>query len=128
VVTKGQLLSSDGALSPQIDVLALKPTYPPALHHKKKYLIAGVAAAFECKLTLKKHHIIETVETASIIKRMTHPSGGTPYRELTSNPIFGAGAFWKLEGIEQCSSNGRKNRRHLKQRGCDTCETSKGDA
>ena len=89
VVTKGQLLSSDGTLSPQIDVLVLKPTYPRSLHHKKKYLLAGVAAAFECKLTLKKHHVLKAVETASLIKRMTLPSEGTPYRKLTAEPLLG---------------------------------------
>jgi hypothetical protein len=58
VKTKGRLLSHDGSMSPQIDVLVLKPSYPLKLLEKKIWLADGVAAAFECKttppLTLKR--------------------------------------------------------------------------
>jgi hypothetical protein len=104
VVTKGQLLSSDGSLSPQIDVLVLKPSYPRALHHRKKYLVAGVAAAFECKLTLKRDHIIKSVQTAARVKRMARPSDGTPYRELSVQPVFGilahSGGWKRSDDVE----------------------------
>jgi hypothetical protein len=83
------LLSSDGILSPQVDVLVLKPSYPAALHHKKKYLATGVAAAFECKLTLRKAHIFEAMKNAAEIKRMTRMRLGTPYCELVTPPVFG---------------------------------------
>ena len=57
VVTKGRIISHDGRTSPQIDILVLKSSYPKKLESKKIYLAAGVAAAFECKVTLKSQHI-----------------------------------------------------------------------
>ena len=89
VVTKGQLLDEAGSLSPQCDVLVLKPSYPPALRTRKKYLLAGIAAVFECKLTLKKRHVLDAAETASIIKRMSKVREGSPYRELVVPPLYG---------------------------------------
>jgi hypothetical protein len=89
VVTKGHLIDEQGTLSPQIDVIVLKPSYPPSLHNKKKYLLAGVAAAFECKLTLRDRDIGRAVETGVCIKRMSHVRTGTPYRELVAQPLFG---------------------------------------
>ena len=62
VVTKGRIISQQGETSPQIDVLVLKGEYPTKLLNKKLYLAAGVAAAFECKTTLKASHIAEAVE------------------------------------------------------------------
>jgi hypothetical protein len=95
VVTKGRILSVDGEASPQVDVLVLTPSYPPALLDKKLFLAAGVAAAFECKTTLKKEHIREAINTAEVIHRLAHPSGerstrtGTPYLELHSGITYG---------------------------------------
>lgn len=95
VVTKGRILSVDGEASPQVDVLVLTPAYPPALLDKKLYLAAGVAAAFECKTTLKKEHIVRAVETAAMVHRLAHPSGdrstrrGSPYVELHSGIVYG---------------------------------------
>lgn len=57
VVTKGRLLSEKGVAGPQVDVIVLHPFYPAHLLDKKLYLTAGVAAAFECKNTLKSSHI-----------------------------------------------------------------------
>lgn len=82
MVTKGQLIDVKGNLSSQIDVIVLKPSYPAALHHKRKYLLAGVAAAFECKLTLTKAGIFSAIESAAGAKRLSNRSEGTPYREL----------------------------------------------
>ena len=53
VVTRGRIISQEGATSPQIDVLVLDGTYPKKLLNNKLYLAVGVAAAFECKVTLK---------------------------------------------------------------------------
>ena len=95
VVTKGRILSVDGEASPQVDVLVLAPAYPPALLDKKLYLAAGVAAAFECKTTLKKEHISQAVETAEVVHRLAHPCGerstrsGSPYLELHSRITYG---------------------------------------
>lgn len=95
VVTKGRILSVDGEASPQVDVVVLKPSYPPALLDKKVYLAGGVAAAFECKTTLRKSHIEEAVETAALIQHLAHPDGeratrrGTPYQELHGAIVYG---------------------------------------
>jgi hypothetical protein len=51
VVTKGRIISQSGQISPQIDLLVLKNSYPQKLLNKKIYLAAGVSAAFECKTT-----------------------------------------------------------------------------
>ena len=57
VVTKGRIINEEGLTSPQMDVLVLNDSYPTKLLNKKHYLAAGVAAAFECKTTLKSAHI-----------------------------------------------------------------------
>lgn len=64
VETKGRILSSAGQASRQVDVLVLSPLYPRGLLGKKHYLAAGVLAAFECKTTLRPHHIRSAVETS----------------------------------------------------------------
>ena len=87
VVTKGRIISEDGRTSPQIDILVLKDIYPPKLLSKKLYLAAGVAAAFECKITLKASHIAEATKTCAAIKNLYPTRSGTPYRELHA-PIF----------------------------------------
>ena len=68
VVTKGRIIGSDGSTSPQVDVIVLKDVYPKKLLDKKLYLAGGVAAAFECKITLKSSHIEDAVRTARQIK------------------------------------------------------------
>jgi hypothetical protein len=57
IVTKGRILCDNGYASPQIDILILHPSYPQILLDKKLYLAGGVAAAFECKTTIKAIHI-----------------------------------------------------------------------
>jgi len=95
VVTKGRILSVDGDASPQIDIIVLKPSYPPALRNKKMYLAGGVAAAFECKTTLKKAHVTQAIDTAREVQRLAHPSAprssrqGSPYVELHSPLVYG---------------------------------------
>jgi hypothetical protein len=61
IVTKGRILCENGYASPQIDVLVLHPSYPKVLLDKKLYLAGGVAAAFECKTTLKSAHVKEAI-------------------------------------------------------------------
>lgn len=89
VVTKGRIISEDGRTSPQIDVLVLKGAYPKKLLNKKLYLAAGVAAAFECKTTLKASHIDEALENCSKIKALYPERLGTPYKELHTPLIYG---------------------------------------
>ena len=89
VVTKGRIISQDGRTSPQIDVLVLKSIYPEKLLTKKLYLAAGVAAAFECKTTLKAAHIDEAIETCVKIKNLYPAREGTPYKELYAPIVYG---------------------------------------
>lgn len=100
VVTKGRIISQEGATSPQIDVLVLNGAYPKKLLNKKLYLAAGVAAAFECKTTLKASHISEAMENCAKIKSLYPNRTGTPYKELHSPLVYGLLAHshvWKGE-------------------------------
>ncbi|GAA2392056.1 DUF6602 domain-containing protein [Dactylosporangium salmoneum] len=102
--TKGRILGIDGTLSPQVDLVILQPSYPPKLAEKKVYLAGGVIAAFECKLTLKREHIVEAAATARKIEAIanainTHPIG-TPRRDLRSPIAYGILAHstvWRTE-------------------------------
>lgn len=89
VVTKGRIISQDGKTSPQIDVLVLKSSYPKKLLNKKLYLAAGVAAAFECKVTLKAAHITEALENCIAIKSLFTPRKGSPFKELNTPIVYG---------------------------------------
>lgn len=89
VVTKGRIIGVNGRTSPQVDVLVLKDVYPEKLLNKKLYLAAGVAAAFECKTTLKASHIEAAVETCVKIKSLYPVREGTPYKELHSPIVCG---------------------------------------
>jgi len=103
VVTKGRILTESGYASPQIDVLILYPSYPNVLLDKKLYLAGGVAAAFECKITLNASHVKEAVKTAAEIKKHLPKQIGTPYQELNSSIIYGLLAhshLWKGENSQ----------------------------
>ncbi len=89
VETKGRLLSSDGRLSPQVDVVVLEPGYPKKLREKRKWFAGGVVAAFECKTTLNASHVTSAVERCVRFKELYEPREGSPQRELTSQLIYG---------------------------------------
>ena len=89
VVTKGRILGYDGRASPQIDVLVLKDSYPERLLKKKVYLSAGVAAAFECKTTLRACHIGQAMLASTEIKNLYPKRTGSPYREIHSDIVYG---------------------------------------
>lgn len=91
VVRKGQILFPDGSCSPQMDVLILRPEYPPNLVKSriKKYMAHCVAAAFECKLTLRSSDLKKVFRTSSFIKNKQFLNPSTPYQELHSPIIFG---------------------------------------
>lgn len=89
VVTKGRIINQEGKTSRQIDVLVLKGAYPKKLLTKKLYLAAGVAAAFECKNTLKAAHIEQAVKTCAEIKNLYPVREGTPYKELHAPIVYG---------------------------------------
>jgi hypothetical protein len=89
VVTKGRLLSEKGIASPQVDVIILHPFYPKQLLDKKLYLTAGVAAAFECKNTLKSSHIEKAVQNSTEIRNLIKLKPATYHEELYSPIIYG---------------------------------------
>ena len=89
VVTKGRIIGQDDRTSPQVDVLVLKSVYPEKLLNKKLYLAAGVAAAFECKTTLKAEHIEKAVKTCVKIKNLYPVRQETPYKELHAPIVYG---------------------------------------
>lgn len=89
VVTKGRIIGPDNTVSPQVDVLVLKDIYPIGMLNRKLYLSSGVAAAFECKTTLRSHHVVEAVKTAGKIKQLSQRRDGSPYSELHAPIIYG---------------------------------------
>ncbi len=110
VRTKGRILSTTGQASRQVDVLVLKPSYPPALLDKKLYLAGGVAAAFECKNTVKAAHIRTAFENAAAIRQLAERMSGTPYRELHRPVVFGLLAHshcWKQQNSDPVSNIGQ---------------------
>ena len=100
VVTKGQIINREGKASRQIDVLVLQPFYPKRLHSEKHYFSVGVAAAFECKTTLKTSHIDEAVGICADLKHLYPVRTGSPYKELHAPIAYGLLAHshdWKGE-------------------------------
>ena len=91
VVTKGRIIGQDGRPGPQVDVLVLKSIYPKQLidEDQKIFLAAGVAAAFECKLTLEARHIEKAVKNCVEIKNLYPAREGTPYKELHAPIVYG---------------------------------------
>lgn len=89
VETNGRLISHDGKMSPQVDVIVLRPAYPRKLLEKKVWLAGGVAAAFECKTTLTAAHVSDAVERCVSFKKLFRERTGTPRRELRSPLIYG---------------------------------------
>jgi hypothetical protein len=91
VVTKGRLLAHDGSASHQADIIVLRPAYPPFLRDKKHYLVGGVAAAFECKTTLRAEHLTTATLRCKEIKQLSIDNTlvGTPWKELRGGVIYG---------------------------------------
>ncbi len=88
VVTKGRILNNQGVASPQVDIIVLRPEYPPHLLDKKLFLAGGVLAIFECKVTLKAKHIEEFIKNSIELKNQIGSRKGTPYKELQSPVIY----------------------------------------
>ena len=89
VVTRGRVVNTRGEAGPEVDILVLHPAYPRHLLQQKYYLAAGVAAVFECKLTLRKRHLRDVAGRCAKVKRIVELETGTPYSELNRGPIFG---------------------------------------
>lgn len=111
VVQGGRILGASGEASGQIDLLVLQPDYPKRLLDKELFLAAGVAAAFECKLTLKRKHLEKAAEQAVRIQRLVQQRSGTPYWELHSPLMYGILAHshqWRPRGGYAASDEGRR--------------------
>lgn len=111
VETKGRLISFDGRMSPQVDVLVLKPAYPRKLRKKKVWLAGGVAAAFECKTTLKAKHLRESAKRAQDIKSTVEPRKGSYRVELCAPIVYGILAHshsWQGENSDPIGNVGRQ--------------------
>ena len=115
VETKGRLIGHDGRMSPQIDVVVLKPAYPRKLLEKKTWLAGGVAAVFECKTTVTAAHVVASMARCAEFKNLYQAREGTPRMELRSPLIYGLLAHshsWKgkrskpIENIEQALNVG----------------------
>ena len=111
IVTKGRILGANGLAGPQMDVLVLSPSYPHGLLEKKLYLAAGVAAAFECKLTLRAEDIVKVYQNSSRIRGTLAKRAGTPYKELYSGMVYGLLAHahvWRRKPEEVVSDISQK--------------------
>lgn len=82
VVTKGRILAADGRAGPQVDLLVLRPGYPSRLLSKKLYMAGGVAAAFECKNTLRPEHLVSAFAAAARIEALTQTVTDTPFAQI----------------------------------------------
>ena len=106
VFKNGTIISRDGRTSPEIDILVVKGEHPPHLLEQKMFLEAGVAAAFECKLTLRASDIKKFLEVCKDVKSLSPDRFGTPYKELQTPIICGLLAFshsWKKKSPpEKC--------------------------
>lgn len=89
VVTKGRILGASGEASQQVDVIILKPSYPKFLKNEKYFFLDGVAAAFECKLTLRSGHLEKAMNNAKIIAGLKPKQKGSPQKELMSPIVYG---------------------------------------
>jgi hypothetical protein len=89
VVTKGRILDLDGVSSRQLDVIVLHPAYPRRLRNFKYYIPEGVAAAFECKTTLRRRDVGSFIETCASVKRMRESLSRSPYDDLHRPIIVG---------------------------------------
>lgn len=101
VVTKGRIVGPQGESSPQVDVIVLYPAYPRSLISNKHYLASGVAAAFECKITLRAEHLTQAFENSVRVKSLLSREHGTPRKELFNPPYYGLLAHshaWKASG------------------------------
>ena len=101
VATKGQIISRDGRISREVEVLVLKRASFEKLVDHNLYSADCVAAAFDCKTTLSIGHIVEAMKACTEIKGLYPSRIGTPYRELHAPIIYGVLArsySWKGEG------------------------------
>lgn len=103
VVTKGKIISRDGRISREVEVLVLKRASSEKLMDKNLYSADCVAAAFDCKTTLLIEHIMGAVKACTEIKGLYPDRIGTPYRELHAPIIYGVLAHsysWKGESTK----------------------------
>lgn len=89
VTTKGRIMVPNGWSGGQVDVVVHNRSYPRRLREKKMHLAGGVAAVFECKLTLRPGDITRAVKKCAELKAALPKRYGSPYKELVAPMIFG---------------------------------------
>ena len=102
---KGRILSAEGTAGPQVDIVV------------KLYLAGGVAAAFECKNTLKSAHIDKAWETAAAIEELDgRDRDRSPFHALVPSICYGLlahGYSWNKPGSDAFGMVTRKLRKLL---------------
>lgn len=90
VSTKGRIVSNQGKMSGQVDIVILSPSYPPGLRNAKHYMAGGVLAAFEVKRRLTKDHIARAFEQSVTVKTTSgHTREASPRGWLCAPILFG---------------------------------------
>lgn len=88
VVTRKYLVGPNGSTN-EVDLVLLKPDYPKDLRNESSILVSGVAAAFSCKLTLKKPDLAEALAQKQLINRIAGEGGSTWPAVMTGPVPFG---------------------------------------
>lgn len=107
IETKGRLINENGYVSPQVDIVILRPEYPEYLLSRKLYLTGGVVAAFEVKTTLRLEHLSKFFKTCIEIKRNTNRNFATPptvYSDIQKPILFGLLAHSYDRKLDKLSS------------------------
>ena len=89
VVTNARIINQDRETSPNVDILVLKDCSSKQLPKERLYSTSDVAAAFECKASLRASHIADALQTCAKIKDLYPLRVGTPYRELHAPIVYG---------------------------------------
>lgn len=88
VVTRRYIVGPGGETN-EVDVLLLKPTYPSPLREQRSVMSSGVAAAFSCKLTLRKRDLREAITQKALINNVAGRSNHTAKDTLRGPIPFG---------------------------------------
>lgn len=88
VVTRKYIVGPGGETN-EVDVLLLKPTYPAPLLGQPSVMASGVAAAFSCKLTLRRNDLREALTQKARINDVAGRPNQTVRESLCGTIPFG---------------------------------------
>ena len=88
IVTRKYLVGPEGSTN-EIDLVVLKPDYPTDLANESSVLVSGVAAAFSCKLTLKRPDIEEALKQKRRLNQVAGDYSGSWPSVMTGPVPFG---------------------------------------